>query len=138
VTINPPAPKPCESCPYRKDVPSGVWSEGEYRKLPRYDLPTAEQPHSSFQCHQTDQKSPRKRLCAGWVACHGSELLSLRLEVAMGQVDPSVLDYGTPTPVFGSGEEACAHGVKDIEHPGKKARALVRKISASRADVQFK
>lgn len=25
--------EPCETCPYRRDVPSGVWSADEYRKL---------------------------------------------------------------------------------------------------------
>ena len=25
--------QPCSSCPYRKDVPSGVWAHHEYEKL---------------------------------------------------------------------------------------------------------
>ncbi|MFD7961193.1 DUF6283 family protein [Streptomyces zaomyceticus] len=41
---SPPAPRPCASCPYRRDVPSGVWSRGDYVKLPLYDGPTWTQP----------------------------------------------------------------------------------------------
>ena len=39
-----PAKNPCGSCPYRKDVPSGVWAVSEYLKLVEYDRPTGEQP----------------------------------------------------------------------------------------------
>lgn len=28
-----PRKTPCASCPYRKDVPSGVWEASEYEKL---------------------------------------------------------------------------------------------------------
>jgi hypothetical protein len=78
MSINPPAPKPCESCPYRKDVPSGVWSEGEYRKLPQYDL--------------------------------------LARAIAVGLM-------------------ALKRRVR--QHPSKKARALIRKIGATRRDVKY-
>nr|WP_280343300.1 DUF6283 family protein [Nocardia neocaledoniensis] len=37
--IGPPAPRPCVSCPYRRDVPSGVWDFGEYEKLRGYVPP---------------------------------------------------------------------------------------------------
>src|SRR5262245_17774253 len=125
--INGPAPKPCESCPYRCDVPSGVWSANEYEKLPHYDGPTHLQPMAVFQCHQHDRDSDKARLCAGWVACHGSELLALKIGVATGQLDPEVLAYTTDVEVFGSGEEACDHGLLDIDDPGPEARALVAK-----------
>jgi hypothetical protein len=47
-----PARNPCGSCPYRKDVPSGVWETLEYEKLPPYDGETFEQPFEAFFCHQ--------------------------------------------------------------------------------------
>lgn len=50
--IKAPAKNPCGSCPYRRDVPSGIWSEEEYDKLPQYDLPTGDQPPNVFLCHQ--------------------------------------------------------------------------------------
>lgn len=26
--------QPCDTCPYRQDAPSGLWSASEYAKLP--------------------------------------------------------------------------------------------------------
>ena len=50
--IDPPAKRPCGSCPYRRDAPSGIWSREEYEKLPEYDKPTAYQPPQVFMCHR--------------------------------------------------------------------------------------
>ncbi|MEU1550230.1 DUF6283 family protein [Nocardia sp. NPDC005745] len=33
--LGPPAPRPCESCPYRCDVPSGVGAAEEMEKVTR-------------------------------------------------------------------------------------------------------
>jgi len=132
-----PAPKPCESCPYRRDVPSGVWSAHEYAKLARYDGPTWTQPTELFQCHQTDHDSARARLCAGWVACHGEELLALRIGAAIGTVNPAVLNYTTAVPVFASGTEAMLHGVAKINDPSDEACAMVAKIADKREDIEF-
>ena len=75
-----PKPYPCASCPYRCDVPSGVWDEDEYLKLPDYDEATGEQPPGVFLCHQDDE-----RVCSGWAGTHDTEdLLSLRLAVSLG------------------------------------------------------
>jgi hypothetical protein len=121
---------PCGSCPYRKDVPSGIWSAREYDKLPAYDGEMVEQimggAHAPFFCHQRDGN-----LCAGWVACHGAvDLAALRL--TRYRIDPAVFDYKSPVPVFASGAEARAHGIRDIERPGVRARrmiaGLVRKL----------
>lgn len=132
------APRPCESCPYRRDVPSGVWSANEYAKLRDYDGETWEQPPGVFQCHQTGPEDDGKaRLCAGWVGCHGQELLALRLAVSRGDVDPEVMNYHTDVELFGSGTEAAEHGEADIEYPGEEAQALVAKIAANRADVTW-
>lgn len=131
-----PAPKPCESCPYRRDVPSGVWSAGEYVKLRLYDEPTPFQPTSVFQCHQNDRQSERARVCAGWVATHGTELLALRIGVATGEVPREAMRYHTTVSTFATGTEAATHGLRDIEEPGPAARALMAKIAATRADVR--
>lgn len=136
--INQPAPRPCDSCPYRRDVPSGVWSANEYEKLTQYDNETALQPQGVFQCHQQDADSDQARLCAGWVACHGQELLALRLGIAIGDVEPEVMDYTTKTPIFRSGAEAAKHGMRDILKPGKRARKLVAKIARNRTDVNYR
>lgn len=123
-----PAPAPCGSCPYRLDVPTGVWSEEEYAKLPDYDRPTGEQPAAVFLCHQQDG-----RLCAGWVGCHDmEESLGLRLVRAMGAISDedyeAALDYSTSVGLFASGAEAAAHGRAEIEAPSKRAALTIQKL----------
>ncbi len=110
---------PCGSCPYRRDVPSGIWEQHEYNKLPGYDGQTWEQEMALFMCHQKDGN-----LCAGWLACHNPrQLLALRLP--RKDLDPAVYDYKTDVPVFSSGAEAKKHGMRDIEQPGKKAEKMI-------------
>lgn len=127
--IHPPAVNPCGSCPYRKDVPSGVWSEEEYAKLPLYDRELAFQPPSVFMCHQQNDK-----LCSGWTGCHDmGQSLGFRIAVIaqriVGEDVDAVLDYTTPVPLFTSGEEAAAHGRVEIEHPGERAGKIVDKLT---------
>lgn len=124
-----PARTPCYSCPYRRDVPSGVWSSEEYEKLPRYDAPTHDQPVGAFFCHQQDG-----RLCAGWVGCHDmEESLGLRLAVAFGHVSEvdaeAALNYESPVPLFESGAAASEHGLRDIEAPGPEAQRIATRLS---------
>ncbi|WP_238450874.1 DUF6283 family protein [Micromonospora sp. 4G55] len=123
-----PAKSPCGSCPYRRDVPSGVWDASEYAKLPDYDAPTALQPHGLFLCHQADG-----RVCAGWAGCHdGNELLALRLAALQG-MDPDEITatrtYVSPVPLFSSGQEAAAHGMARIEDPPVQARRTIQRLA---------
>jgi hypothetical protein len=118
-------PVPCGSCPYRMDVPSGIWAKLEYDKLPRYDGETWEQDPHVFMCHQRDE-----HLCGGWLACHDPrELLALRIA---RNIDPSVFDYETNIPVFESGAAARAHGIKDINRPKEKARKIIAGLERHR------
>ncbi|MFE7545794.1 DUF6283 family protein [Streptomyces platensis] len=79
-SLRPPAPRPCESCPYRRDVPAGIGASEEYEKLRRYDADTPNQPTKLFQCHQADGDSDNRRICGGWAGCHeGEDLLALRV-----------------------------------------------------------
>jgi len=119
------APRPCASCPYRQDAPSGLWEQHEYDKLPDYDGEIWEQALAKavglFMCHQKDG-----HLCAGWVAAHGQDnLLALR----MHPVDLSVWTYETDVAVFTSGKQARDHGMRDIAKPGPKARRLMAKLA---------
>lgn len=126
--ILPPAPNPCGSCPYRRDVPSGVWSLEEYAKLPSYDGETGDQPFGIFLCHQQDG-----RACAGWVGCHDmDESLAFRLAAATGRIEnpDAFLDYATPTPLFASGAEAAQHGVEAINDPDVDARRVIDRLGA--------
>lgn len=125
-----PARNPCGSCPYRRDVPSGVWSAEEYAKLPPYDNDTPFQPPSAFFCHQQNG-----RLCAGWVGCHDMDnSLALRFASLHDTVDEAgfeaALDYVSPVPLWGSGAEAAAHGMAELESPGTPARRTMDKLRA--------
>ncbi|MGC7093936.1 DUF6283 family protein [Amycolatopsis lurida] len=137
--MGPPAPRPCASCPYRRDVPSGIWHANEYAKLPRYDTETGEQPVGLFQCHQNDDDKHR-RICAGWAGCHdGDELLALRLAVHAGRISPetarAVVNYQSPIPLFDSGAAAAEHGVRDINAPDSEALRTMEKIRRVRDDI---
>lgn len=120
------AAAPCKSCPYRQDVPSGVWDQSEYDKLPGYDGGMIDQLAAGtagvFMCHQQDG-----RLCAGWVACHGAEnLVAFRFRGA--EAHPDVWDYATKVPVFESGRAARNHGMRDLESPGPQARKTIDRL----------
>jgi uncharacterized protein DUF6283 len=140
VTVQPPAPKPCKTCPYREDVPAGVWAESEYAKLEAYDQETAYQPPRLFLCHQNDRFDERVRVCSGWAGCHdGDHLMALRVAALTGEITPetaeAVRDYVSPVPLFASGAEAAAHGRSGIEHPGLGAVLAIRKIERKRTDL---
>lgn len=127
-----PAKAPCRSCPYRRDVPSGVWAKEEYAKLPGYDGDTGQQLDAgamgAFFCHQQSG-----RLCAGWVGCHDmNESLGLRLAAMHGSISErdveAAFDYVSPVPLFDSGAEAAAHGLAQLEEPGEQARRTIDRL----------
>lgn len=127
--VHPPAKNPCGSCPYRRDVPSGVWDEEEYDKLPLFDKDTFDQPPSVFLCHQQNGK-----LCGGWTAVHDMEnSFGLRLAFSMGMIQPedagAIFDYTTEVPLFRSGAEAAAHGMAEIAEPSPKASRTIQRLS---------
>ena len=137
--IRAPATRPCGSCPYRSDAPSGVWAPSEYDKLRRYDAPTPEQPTELFQCHQHDADSGAARLCAGWVGCHQPHLLAVRLAVFDGRISTATAElcenYRSPVPLFATGAEAAEHGRAEVDDPGPDARRLIAKIARTRTDL---
>ena len=124
MTGSKPRPRPCASCPYRRGVPSGVWGESEYAKLPEYDGDTAYQPIATFMCHQQDGS-----VCAGWLGhSEPDQLLAVRIGIMTGALDPACAEYQTDVPLFASGAEAAAHGMRDYEAPGHEAEETIRKI----------
>jgi hypothetical protein len=122
---------PCKSCPYRKDVPSGIWEASEYDKILPYDNETMFQPPTVFMCHQKDGS-----LCRGWLDCHGPDLLGMRLACFKGEVSPEdlvkALEEGPAVPVFKTADLASRHGRKAIEKPSKKAKTLINQIERKR------
>jgi hypothetical protein len=131
------AKAPCKSCPYRRDVPSGVWDASEYDKLPLYDGELDEQlmkgGQALFNCHQQDG-----HLCAGWLATHGPDnLIALRLASSMFDVEimPEVWAYQSPVPVFETGQQACDHGKAEIDNPGAKATRTVTRLLRKQTEL---
>lgn len=123
-----PAKSPCGSCPYRKDVPSGVWAPEEYEKLPLYDGPLITQPVGAFFCHQQDG-----RLCAGWVGCHDmDDSLGLRMAHSHGHISTegaqAAVDYVSRVPLWESGQAARDHGMAEVDAPSPKAERIVQKL----------
>ncbi|MBK3629997.1 hypothetical protein JHN59_35405 [Streptomyces sp. MBT49] len=139
-SLRPPAQRPCESCPYRRDVPAGIWASEEYAKLRRYDADTPDQPTAVFQCHQSDADSVGRRICAGWAGCHdAAQLLALRVAVLDNLIDATTyqatVEYVSPTPLFPTGNEAADHGQTGIDTPTQEARRLINKITRTRNDL---
>ena len=130
-----PAPRPCGSCPYRQDVPAGVWAPEEYAKLPDYDAPTGEQPAGVFLCHQQNG-----RVCGGWAACHGAQgradhsrdSLALRMAGFMGSMSAEDIeatrDYVSPVPLWASGQEAFTRGMAGVADPSPEAEEVMAKL----------
>lgn len=132
-TISPPAPRPCASCPYRVDVPSGIWHPDEYAKLPTYDEPTPFQPHGVFLCHQVNGHA-----CAGWAGCHDmTDSLAVRLAFLSGDLSSGdfndLCEYTTDVALFVTGREAAKHGMREIEHPTPDAARTMNKIIRRRS-----
>ncbi len=137
----PPAAVPCRSCPYRCDVPSGIWDRTEYDKLARYDQSTGYQPTGVFLCHLQDVDGTSPRICGGWVACHRiDELLSIRLASFHGRILEETVNelyaYRPPVEIFASGAEAAEHGKRDIDDPDLGARLAIQKIEKVRRDLR--
>lgn len=128
---------PCASCPYRKDVPSGIWAAEEYQKLPAYDRQTREQPPSLFMCHQQNNS-----LCTGWLQSHANrehayDLLSLRLARNLDTAEVSRVALMEPlVKLFKTGREAMRHGLKALRNPGKKAKQVMAAITRKRGSVE--
>lgn len=122
---------PCGSCPYRQDVPSGVWHASEYAKILPFDRETWAQPCRVFMCHQADGA-----LCRGWLDCHGNELLGVRLAAIKGELDPEAvakaLEEGPAVPIFANAAAASAHGRAQIDSPSDAACKIVEKIAKKR------
>lgn len=125
------AKAPCKSCPYRRDVPSGVWAKSEYDKLKTYDGDIGDQlmkgASGIFLCHQRDG-----HLCAGWIATHGAANLAA-LRLTREKIAREIFTYKSPVPVFSSGEEAARHGMRDIKRPRAEALSTINRLSRKKA-----
>ena len=122
------AKNPCATCPYRKDVPSGVWSHEEYEKLRKYDaepMPSGEN-LGVFLCHNTPRAGDQVA-CKGWVMVHGDSI-AVRIAQIRGQLGDSAFAE-TDVPLHESGTAAANFGQRRIKRPGRKAREAMAKLA---------
>lgn len=98
-------PKPCASCPWRRDAVAG--------DIPNFDLELAESLASTcpdqrgmgpdfgasmFACHQS--KVGAEFACAGWLATVGDCHPGVRLAVMSGHLDSATLSPGADWPAL--------------------------------------
>lgn len=116
-------PNPCDTCPYRKDTPSGIWCRDEYEKLPKWDNPHAFA--GIFHCHQ--QTPERQTVCRGWMEVH-DENLQVRLAIAIHIEFNEHNSKPTPVPLYETGAAAMKAGIRGIRRPSRKAKEKVLKL----------
>lgn len=123
----------CQTCPYKRDTPSGIWSPEEYIKLAALDAePTMEtlasgKAMTTFHCHQ-ENATGTPTACRGWVWTHG-HTMGMRLALMNGLIDPADLPVEDESHLYyTTGVQACAAGMADIDEPGPEARALMDKL----------
>lgn len=122
------AKKPCSTCPYRKDVPSGVWNKEEYEKLRKYDEEYPLKDGSNlgvFLCHQTNV-SGKKTACKGWCVVHQNSI-AFRLAQITGVLGRSAAAK-TSVPLHESGNAAADFGEKEISRPTDQAVSAIEKL----------
>jgi Family of unknown function (DUF6283) len=115
--------KPCTSCPYRKDHPSGVWASEEYEKLRDYDRNRA---FGTFLCHQTNANGI-ETVCRGWLSV-ARESIAVRLGISHGQFTPEQVYAECSVPLHASGNAAANAGQKKIKRPPANASAMIGRL----------
>lgn len=126
------APNPCESCPYRRDTPPGVWHPEEYRKLATYDrqggfaMPNL----ALFLCHHSPELKGDV-ICRGWLTVH-ADSNAVRLAWFAGQVTEEQVMAPVDVPLYRSGAEAARAGLKGCKRPSAAARRLIKRMAENR------
>lgn len=121
------APRPCGTCPYRRDTPPGIWDASEYRKLADYDYHPGEVgPLSTFRCHQQTATGV-PTACRGWLTVH-ADSHAVRLAVVQGQVTLDEVAAEVDVDLYESGAEACTAGLAGIDQPSPLARRKIAKL----------
>jgi hypothetical protein len=122
---------PCNTCPYRKDTPPGVWHRAEYDKLPAWDGTEMHEMNTDlFMCHSANLAG-NKAICRGWLEVH-SENKGVRINMMTGRI---TVPNTTPTTVelYESGREARRAGIRGVRKPSKKAVSAITKLVRARA-----
>jgi hypothetical protein len=104
-------PRPCITCPWRRDTPPGAFGIDRYQQLRN----TVESPDGGspgladpmFACHNTIEG--REAACAGWLAVYGHGHVRVRLAVATGRIPPEALTPAAGWPdLYGDYDELVA------------------------------
>ena len=120
-------PSPSSACPYRCEVPPGVWAAEEYEKLRGFDDNTE---FGTFLCHHTPAIG-QKTVCRGWLTVH-AESVAVRLAVARGLVTDDER-YGLVwEPLYGSGNEAADAGLSGVAEPEEAAQRMMARLVRQR------
>lgn len=121
------APRPCNTCPYLRSTPPGIWAPEEYAKLPSYDHdPSGPGNLATFHCHQQNATGI-ETVCRGWLGVH-TDSPAVRLAVAFGRIAMEDVPRSIDPTLYESGREACEAGLAGIEHPDIRARRSIGKL----------
>ena len=125
------APRPCGTCPYRRDTPPGVWAPEEYEKLRTYDdaVGHVNGEHLNlavFLCHQTNATGI-DTACKGWLAVHPDHV-AVRLAQLRGSLTPEQVWAPCPVDVYDSGTEAADAGLAGVPNPTHEAQSAMKKL----------
>jgi len=130
------APRPCNTCPYRRDTPPGVWHPDEYAKLATFDdqhdgsLPNL----AVFRCHQqTATNVPT--VCRGWLSVH-AHTPAIRMAVITGQVTVDQVFAEVDVELYETGAEACAAGMAGVERVSSQASRAIDKLQRRGVGVE--
>lgn len=109
---------PCEECPWRMDVPTGVFPAEAFRT----SAPTAyDAAQSMFACHMAGLAAAT---CAGFLLRHDENNLAVRLSRAFGKLPPGDVVSDGGFPVYPSYRDmAIANGVGADEEVLRPIRA---------------
>lgn len=127
--------QPCSTCPYRTDVPSGVWAAEEYEKLRNYDEGAFPPALGIFLCHHS-QFSGRETACRGWLSV-ASESVAVRLAMAQGTFTDEQVYAEVGVGLHPSGNAAADFGQRDIEAPGEDADEAIQRLIRKKTRTLF-
>lgn len=103
---------PCDECPWRRDVPEGLYPVIPSTAAAVQGGPGAEAPMDApiVACHKSPEGDDLP--CAGWLAVAGVDHLGVRLAVAQGRIPPEALRPGEDWPelVDSFAEMVARHG----------------------------
>lgn len=119
------APRPCVTCPYRRDTPAGIWDPDEYAKLADYDN-EHEPPLATFHCHQ-ENATGVPTVCRGWLSVH-HDSVAVRLACSVGKLTVEQRDAHVDVELYETGTEAMDAGLAGCDDPSPAARAAASKL----------